>query len=276
MYNSLERLNKILSMILCFIAFLFIICGLIKVYQGDDAIGYFLLGGCFGIISTGKKYGIEKRITNQRDKFEFVEENYAMKIYDISQEVFACQVYPGDPVPERKMLKSMEKGESHNLTAFNMCAHNGTHIDAPFHFIKDGKTVDEIRLEAFVGMAYVVEHHGIITCNDAAEIIEKAKKQSPEATKRILIKGDVEVSLEAAKVFASSDILLLGNEPQTIGPQSAPMAVHLTLLGANVILLEGIRLSEVSEGVYFLNAAPLNLSGADGSPCRAVLIDLYS
>ena len=195
-----------------------------------------------------------------------------MKIYDISQEVFSCQVYPDDPTPAKKMLKSMEKGEVYNLTAFNMCAHNGTHIDAPFHFIKDGKTVDEICLETFVGMAYVAEHQGIVTDDDAVEIIEKAKKQSTEAAKRILIKGDVEVSLEAAKVFASSDILLLGNEPQTIGPQNAPMAVHLVLLSANVILLEGIRLSEVSEGVYFLNAAPLNLSGADGSPCRAVLI----
>ena len=197
-----------------------------------------------------------------------------MKIYDISQEVFSCQVYPDDPTPEKKIIKSTEKGEVYNLTEFNMCAHNGTHIDAPFHFIKDGKTVDEICLETFVGMAYVAEHHGIVTGDDAATIIEKAKKQNAEATKRILIKGDVEVSLEAAKVFADSDILLLGNEPQTIGPQNAPMAVHLVLLGANVILLEGIRLAAVSEGVYFLNAAPLNLSGADGSPCRAVLIDI--
>ena len=196
-----------------------------------------------------------------------------MKIYDISQEVFGCQVYPGDPKPEKKILKSMEKGEVYNLTAFDMCAHNGTHIDAPFHFIKDGKTVDEICLEAVVGMAYVAEHNGIVTGDGAIEIIEKAKKQNIEAAKRILIKGDAEVSLEAAEVFASSDVLLLGNESQTIGPQNAPMAVHLVLLSANVILLEGIRLSEVPEGVYFLNAAPLNLSGADGSPCRAVLID---
>lgn len=196
-----------------------------------------------------------------------------MKIYDISQEVFCCQVYPDDPTPEKMVLKSMENGDVYNLTAFNMCAHNGTHIDAPFHFIKDGKTVDEICLVAFVGMAYVAEHQGIVTGDDAVEIIEKAKKLNPEAAKRLLIKGDVEVSLAAAKVFASSDILLLGNEPQTIGPQNAPMAVHLVLLGANVILLEGIRLSEVPEGVYFLNAAPLNLSGADGSPCRAILID---
>ena len=196
-----------------------------------------------------------------------------MKIYDISQEVFGCQVYPGDPMPEKKELKSIEKGEVYNLTAFSMCAHNGTHIDAPRHFIKDGKTVDEMSLEAFIGMAYVVEYSGVVTENDATEIIEKAEKHNKEAAKRILIKGDVEISLEAAKVFASSNVLLLGNEPQTIGPKNAPMAVHLALLSANVVLLEGIRLAAVSEGVYFLNAAPLNLAGAEGSPCRAVLID---
>ena len=197
-----------------------------------------------------------------------------MKIYDISQEVFSCQVYPGDPAPERKVLNSMEKGDLYNLTEFNMCAHNGTHIDAPFHFIKDGKTVDAVCLGAFVGMAYVAEHHGIVSGDDAAEIIEKAKALNPEAAKRILIKGPAEVSQEAAEVFASSEILLLGNESQTAGPEDASMAVHLILLAADVILLEGICLAEVSEGVYFLNAAPLNLSGADGSPCRALLIDI--
>ena len=196
-----------------------------------------------------------------------------MKIYDISQEVFSCKVYSGDLMPEKKELKSMKKGEVYNLTAFSMCAHNGTHIDAPRHFIKDGKTVNEMSLEAFIGMAYVVEYSGVVTENDATEIIEKAEKHNKEAAKRILIKGDVEISLEAAKVFASLNILLLGNEPQTIGPKNAPMAVHLALLSADVILLEGIRLAEVSEGVYFLNAAPLNLAGAEGSPCRAVLID---
>ncbi|MGN1093929.1 MAG: cyclase family protein [Candidatus Neoclostridium sp.] len=195
-----------------------------------------------------------------------------MKIYDISQEVFGCQVFPGDPAPEKRTLESIDKGSEYNLTAFGMCAHNGTHIDAPFHFINDGKTVDEIRLEAVVGLAYVAEHQSIVTGDDAAKIIEKAKKLNPEAAKRILIKGDAEVSAEAAKVFASSDILLVGNESQTVGPENAPMAVHLVLLGADVVLLEGIRLSEVPEGVYFLSAAPLNLSGAEGSPCRAVLI----
>ena len=197
-----------------------------------------------------------------------------MKIYDISQEVFSCQVYPGDPAPEKNILISMENGEVYNLTAFRMCAHNGTHIDAPRHFIRDGKTVDEICLEAVVGMTYVAEHHGIVTGDDAAEIINKGKQRNPEAAKRILLKGPAEVSLEAANVFAASDVMLLGNESQSVGPEDAPMAVHQVLLGANVILLEGIRLAEVSEGIYFLNAAPLNLSGADGSPCRALLIDI--
>ena len=195
-----------------------------------------------------------------------------MKIYDISQEVFGCKVYPGDPTPKKRVISSMEKGDFYNLTAFSMCAHNGTHIDAPFHFIKDGKTVDSVSLDTFIGMAYVAEHNGIVSADDATEILEKAKKQNSEAAKRILIKGDAEVSAEAAKVFAESNILLLGNESQTVGPENAPMEVHLILLGAGAVLLEGIRLAEVSEGVYFLNAAPLNLSGADGSPCRAILI----
>lgn len=195
-----------------------------------------------------------------------------MKIYDISQEVFGCQVYPGDPTPKKRVISSMEKGDLYNLTAFSMCAHNGTHIDAPFHFIKDGKTVDSVSLDTFIGMAYVAEYNGIVSADDATEILEKAKKQNSEVAKRILIKGDAEVSAKAAKVFAESNILLLGNESQTVGPENAPMEVHLILLGAGAVLLEGIRLAEVSEGVYFLNAAPLNLSGADGSPCRAILI----
>ena len=104
------------------------------------------------------------------------------------------------------------------------------------------------------------------------EIFEKSRDHDPEAAKRILIKGDAVVSTEAAKVFASKGILLLGNESQTVGPEDAPMEVHLVLLGAGVVLLEGIRLAEVEEGRYILCAAPLNLSGADGSPCRAFLI----
>lgn len=105
-------------------------------------------------------------------------------------------------------------------------------------------------------------------------IIEKAGKADSRSAQRILIKGKAVVSIEAAEVFADSGILLLGNESQTVGPEEAPAEVHLKLLGHNIALLEGIRLSEVPQGVYFLNAAPLNLSNADGAPCRAVLIEI--
>ena len=195
-----------------------------------------------------------------------------MKIYDISQEVFGCQVYPGDPAPQKEIVTSMEKGDVYNLSSFQMCAHNGTHVDAPFHFLKEGKKIDEIALEKFVGMAYVTEHTGIVSAGDALGILQKASSMHSDCVKRILIKGEAEVSLEAAKVFAQEGIHLIGNESQTVGPEDAPMAVHLELLGAEVVLLEGIRLTAVPEGVYFLNAAPLNLGGAEGSPCRAVLV----
>lgn len=197
-----------------------------------------------------------------------------MKIYDISQEVLSCAVYPGDPAPQRTILSSMEDGSLYNLSSFRMCVHNGTHVDAPAHFFKDGTTVDAIGVNAFVGMAYVAAHEGIVSEKDASAILRKARAASEVAATRILIKGSAEVSLEAAEVFAKSGILLLGNESQSVGPVDAPLAVHKTLLSREIVLLEGVRLSEVPEGVYLLNAAPLNIAGAEGSPCRALLIDL--
>lgn len=197
-----------------------------------------------------------------------------MKIYDISQEVFNCEVFPGDIAPQKEEILRMNKGDIYNLTAFRMCAHNGTHIDAPFHFYKEGKTVEALALDKMVGYAYVAGHQGILTGDDACEILKRAENVDAKATKRILIKGDAIVTLDAAKVFAKAGIELLGVESQSVGPEDAPMEVHKILLGAEVVLLEGVRLNAVSEGVYFLNAAPLSLSGADGAPCRAILIDM--
>ena len=191
-----------------------------------------------------------------------------MKIYDISQEVFSCAVYPGDPKPEKQTLSATARGDLYNLTAFSMCAHNGTHVDAPFHFIEDGKTVDKMDLSTFVGDCFVARHQGDVTANDAAEILTRA-----EGAERILIAGKATVTAEAAEVFAKASIRLLGNEGQTVGPENAPMQVHLILLGKGIALLEGIVLTGVPEGRYFLSAAPLNLADCDGAPCRAYLME---
>lgn len=160
-----------------------------------------------------------------------------MKIYDISQEVFSCKVYPGDPEPKKQTLCSTKKGDLYNLTSFSMCAHNGTHIDAPFHFLGEGKTVEQMDLSTFVGDCYLACHNGDVTSADAVAILQKA-----EGASRILIAGQATVTAEAVTV-------------------------------KDIALLEGVVLSDVPEGHYFLSAAPVNLAGADGAPCRAYLIE---
>ena len=191
-------------------------------------------------------------------------------IIDISQEITSCKVYPGDPKPNIIKINNIEKGDLYNLSAISMCAHNGTHIDAPSHFIKEGNTVDKIPLDYFVGKCYVCIHNKDMSKNDAINIIKKAKNNN--ASERILIKGDCVITKEAALVFRNENIKLIGNESQSIGPIDSPMEVHLILLSNNVVLLEGIDLSNVDEGVYYLCAQPLNIKGIEGSPCRAILI----
>jgi arylformamidase len=145
-------------------------------------------------------------------------------------------------------------------------------VDAPYHFYADGATVDALPLEKLIGYAYVADHEGELGAADAERILRAAEASSPEAARRILIRGNAVLTEAGAKVFAGAGIALFGNESQTVGPENAPMQVHRIMLGAEVVLLEGIRLAQAEEGVWFLHAAPLNLGGADGAPCRATLL----
>lgn len=190
-----------------------------------------------------------------------------MRVIDISQEVFACRVYPGDPAPARQTLMSMENGDGYNLSAFSMCAHNGTHVDAPAHFIREGRTIEQMPLEVFVGLCYVWRGCGDVGAAEAAAVLQAA-----QGVQRILLAGDVTVTAAGAGVFAAAGTKLLGNESQTVGPEDAPMEVHRILLSAGVCLLEGVVLTGVEAGEYLLSAAPLNLAGCEGAPCRAILI----
>jgi arylformamidase len=195
-----------------------------------------------------------------------------MKIYDISQELLSCEVYPGDPHPVLNKIVSIQAGDAYNLSTLSLCTHNGTHVDAPSHFIDKGKTVGEMDLSRLVGESYVTEHEGEVGESEVRAILAKARAHGSEA-KRILIKGDATVTAEGARTLLAEGVVLVGVESQSVGPADTPMEVHKILLGGEVVLLEGIRLSNVSEGAYFLFCAPINVGISDGAPCRAVLVD---
>ena len=197
-----------------------------------------------------------------------------MKIYDITRELISAPVYPGDPTPKIERLASMDDGDPYNLSALSLCLHNGTHVDAPRHFINDGKDVSAIDLASVVGPAAVIEREGDITPDVARDILNSAAAYPADSARRILIKGNATVTDSAATVFAKAGILLLGVESQSVGAPDAPMASHIALLSRGVILLEGLDLGAVPAGNYLLAAQPLKINGADGAPCRAILIEL--
>ena len=189
-----------------------------------------------------------------------------MKIIDITRELFSAPVYPNDPRPELESVYRMDEGNGCNMSVLHACLHNGTHMDAPLHFYADGKDMAAIHLEDLIGECSVVEWHGELYGADVENIL-------PSLRPRVLFKGDVQISQSAAFVLSDSQITLVGVESQTVEPVSGEFNVHRQLLGNNVTVLEGLDLSKVKEGVYFLFAAPLKIEGADGSPVRAILLE---
>lgn len=188
-----------------------------------------------------------------------------MKFYDITRELFSAPVYPGDPEPKYERLQEMSKGAVCNLTYLKMCVHNGTHMDAPRHFLENGKSIHELPLSQVLGRCAVVEYDGVLGGDKAEELVAGHKK--------VLWKGAPVITAEAAQAFVRCGLELVGVEGMTVGSKGAPERVHKILLGAEVAILESLCLEEVEPGEYFLCAQPLKLAGCDGAPCRAVLIE---
>ena len=197
-------------------------------------------------------------------------------IHDLSFDIETGMPTCGTPWHQSVEVSQMGRLDDvgRNTHRIVLGSHSGTHLDAPYHFIDNAKTIDKVDLDKFIGYAYVFEHEGDVKKEDAEAMIKTAKSADERAAERILVKGKATVTKEAAEVFAAHKIKLFGNESQTVGPEDAPMAVHLIMLGAEIVLLEGIRLEGIEEGVYILNAAPINLGGSDGAPCRATLMKL--
>lgn len=191
-----------------------------------------------------------------------------MKMIDVSRELFSAPVYPGDPEPYRDLVRRMELGDVCNLSGFYTGCHSATHIDAPRHFIEDGKTVDQLDPACLTGECTVVEATGVITGADIDSILPAAKKM-------ILFKGGGQAFLSQSGAFAltAAGILLVGTDALSIETEDDDtFPAHRELLGTDVPILEGLDLSKAEPGDYTLIALPLLLGGAEASPVRAVLI----
>ncbi|MBW7571186.1 cyclase family protein [Caproiciproducens faecalis] len=189
-----------------------------------------------------------------------------MKMIDVSRELFSTPVYPGDPEPYRDPVRRMELGDVCNLSGFYTGCHSATHVDAPRHFIEDGDTIDQIDPARLIGSCTVVEARGVITGSDIDEIV-------PCAQKMILFKGQAFLSQSAAFALTAAGVTLVGTDALSIETdKDDAFPAHKELLGAGVLILEGLELSEVEPGDYRLIALPLLLGGAEASPVRAVLI----
>lgn len=187
-------------------------------------------------------------------------------IYDITRELFSSEVYPGDPVPGKEFVMSFEGEEPDvcQLTELVMGSHTGTHMDAPRHFYEDGKTIAEVELCKCIGGCKVVSTGEHVTKEELEEHLK-------DGTRRLLLKGAKDVTEEAAEYLVAQGVVCIGIESLSIAPLSAPVKVHRILLGAEIVILEGLELSKVPDGSYELMALPLKMEGLDGSPVRAVL-----
>ena len=190
-----------------------------------------------------------------------------MKFYDITRELTGAPVYPGDPAPELRRIQQMALGDLCNLTALSLCAHNGTHLDAPMHFIPDGAAIDEVALTACCGPCRVVAFDGLLLGDEAERLVARYPAE------RWLFKGNMHIDLSAAYVLADAAPALIGVEAPSVATADRTEAVHYHLLGREILLLEGLDLSAVPEGEYFLFAAPMKIAGCEGAPVRAVLVE---
>ena len=208
-----------------------------------------------------------------------------MKTYDISIPITPdMPVWPGDPAVSMKRMSKIEEGDNANVTHVSLSAHTGTHVDAPFHFLPDGATLESVPLEIMIGRAYVLHLPGarLIT----ADVLKQA--EIPQRTRRLLFKtrnsdiwasGEkdfqtdfVALSPDGAQYLVERGIQLVGIDYLSIAPYKESRPTHEILLKKGVFILEGINLTAVVQGRYTLYCLPLNLQGVDGAPARAILI----
>lgn len=210
------------------------------------------------------------------------------RIWDISLPIGPDMlVWPGDPPVRLLAALSIAAGDAANVSELRLGTHTGTHIDPPSHFIDDGAAADALPLDALIGEAVVVE------VAEGAGTIGPAELEAAgllEDDTRVLFKTSnsavwsrprpefpaeyVAVDPEGATWLVEHGVRLVGVDFLSVERQESPgHPTHLTLLGAGVVVVEGLDLSAVPPGRYTLVCLPLRIAGGDGAPARAVLLE---
>ena len=176
----------------------------------------------------------------------------------------------------------MIRGDHGNSSSISMSAHCGTHVDAPFHFVDGGATIDELPIEPFLGPALVhtVDDGRYITRAhvDAIDLQGETRVLFKTPNSRLLREpytpDFTAFDVGAAEALVAAGVRLVGLDYLSVAHEDEQVPVHRAFLDHGVVLLEGIDLSVVDPGRYELICLPLRVSGSDGAPCRAVLRDL--
>jgi len=199
-----------------------------------------------------------------------------MKIHDVTRPLFYQDlVYPGDNAPS---FRQEERG-LYLISDLRMSSHAGTHVDAPVHYLKTGKTVDEIPLSALIGACRVLDVRDAKSSISASHLDKKIG-----GMQRLLLKTAFSgcttfdpdyphLLPDAAKILANQGVICVGIDSPSIEAFQCDGSVHRELLASGCFIIELLDLSSVREGEYFMAALPLRLSGVDGAPARVVLIE---
>ena len=209
-----------------------------------------------------------------------------MEIFDVSVTVDTALVHwPGDPGIEHDYSSRIEDGAPANVSRWSIGAHTGTHVDAPVHFMPGDFGADRLDLNALVGPARVVDlalARGNLTAAHVASVEpgrgERILFKTANSTQRLLHEATFKedftaLAADAARALVEAGVGTVGVDYLSVEPFSAPAhETHKTLLSAHIPVIEGLDLSEIQPGEYFLACLPLKLQGSDGAPARAVLM----
>lgn len=208
-----------------------------------------------------------------------------MRTYDITLTISPdLPTWPGEPSVVLERVNKIEEGANANVSRIDMSVHTGTHVDAPYHFLQEGIGVDQLLLKTLSGRAYVLHLPDVDVIT--AEILKDSS--IPPRTRRVLVRtrnseywayqetkfqtNFVGLSADGAEYLVGRGVRLVGVDYLSVAPYKESRPTHEILLKAGVVIVEGLDLSQVSQGRYTFYCLPLKLAGSDGAPARAILI----